>query len=53
MKKTQIELAVGNNREYKVKVIWNNTVYRKKTRSYLLRLYYLDLYRKYSKKENI
>ena len=33
--------AVGNNKKYKVEVIWNSAVYANKGKSHLSGLYYL------------
>ena len=34
---------VGNNQEYKVKTIWNSTIYAKEAEDHLSGLYYLVL----------
>ena len=35
------EFELNDNKEYKVKAIWNSTIYAKKANGYLQRLYYL------------
>ena len=35
------EFEPGNNKKYKVEVIWDNAIYANKTKGYLLGLYYL------------
>ena len=49
------EFETGSNKEeYKVEEIWNSAVYVKESATgYLLGLYYLVLWKGYSKKENI
>ena len=49
----QLEFEIGDNKEYEVNGIWNNTVYAKKsTISQLSRLYYLVLWKNYLEKKN-
>lgn len=62
-KKEQIDKAIfkleseiyKNSKEYKVKVIYNNKVYIKESNNshYLSKLYYLILWKNYSRKKNI
>lgn len=47
-----MELDKGNNKEYELKAICNSTVYASKSKSYLLRLQYLALWKSYFKEEN-
>lgn len=41
------------NNRLKTKRIWGNMIYTKKTKDHLLGLYYLVLWKDYSKAENI
>lgn len=44
IKKIQLELNANNSKIYKIKAIWDNIVYAKKSKSgQLLKLYYLIL----------
>ena len=61
IKKRQVDKVISQmefdnnedeNREYKVKVICNSTIYIRKLESYLPDLYYLVLWKDYLKKEN-
>ena len=48
------EFKIGNNKEYKINVIWDSTVYSKKLITNKLSIiYYLILWKSYPKKENI
>ena len=50
---TELELKAGNNKEYKVEAIWNNTVYTSKLESgHLPGLYYLVAWKGYPKEKN-
>ena len=50
----QMEFDFGDNgHEYKIEAIWDSTVYAKESKSgYLPGLYYLVLWKEYSKEEN-
>ena len=48
----QLEFEVDDNKEYKVEGIWNSAVYTKELAGQLLKLYYLVLWKSYSKEEN-
>lgn len=37
----KLEFNTGNNKEYKIEIIRNYTIYAKKAEKYLLSLYYL------------
>lgn len=43
---------MGNNKKYKLKVIWDNAVHTKEVDGYLLGLYYLVIWNDYLEKEN-
>lgn len=47
-----LEFEVSNNKEYKVEVIQNSTVYTKKVDKHLLGLYYLVVWKGYPEEEN-
>ena len=48
------EFKTGNNEKYEIDGIWDSMVYAKKsTTNQLPKLYYLVLWKGYSKKENI
>ena len=50
----QLEFEAGNNKEYKVKSIWDSAVYAKESiTDQLPELYYLILWKGYPEKENI
>ena len=53
--KTVLELKfeTGDNKEYKMEIIWENTVYANKTKGHIPGLYYFLVWKKYFKKENI
>ena len=40
-KGTELEFEVGNSKKYKLKAIWDSTIYANKAKSHLLVLYYL------------
>ena len=42
----------NNNREYKVEAIWDSAVYARELEVYLLGLYYLVSWKRYSEEEN-
>ena len=44
--------AGDNGKEYEVEAIWDSTIYVRESKSYLLGLYYLILWKSYSEKEN-
>ena len=46
------EFELGNDKEYEVEAIRNNTVYAKETDGYLLELYYLVIGKGYPKEGN-
>ena len=46
------EFELSNNKEYKVEVIQNSTVYAKEADGYLPELYYLVIWKGYQEKEN-
>ena len=52
VKDMQLEFEAGNDKEYEVNSIWDNAVYAKELTEQLPRLYYLVLWKNYSKKEN-
>ena len=37
----ELELKAGDNKEYKVKIIWDSAIYANKAKSHLPGLYYL------------
>lgn len=43
---------MGDSKKYKVKAIQDTTIYARKTKGQLLKLYYLILWKSYLKKEN-
>lgn len=43
IKEIQLELNTGNSNKYKIKVIWNNAIYAKKSKNQLPEFYYLVL----------
>ena len=47
------EFEMGNNKECKIEVIWDNIVYTKKVDKYILELYYLLIWKDYPEKKNI
>ena len=47
------EFDVGNNKEYKIKIIKDSTVYAKKAEEYLPSIYYLVFWKGYPKEKNI
>ena len=52
----QIEFDIGDNnsKKYEVEIIWDNIVYARESKSsYLLGFYYLVLWKRYLKEENI
>lgn len=52
MDENKAKLNTSNSKEYKVKIIQNSMFYIRKSASYLPRLYYLILWKKYLKEEN-
>lgn len=48
-----LDFDTGNNKEYKVKTIWDNAVYISKVKGYLRGFYYLVAWKSYPKEENI
>ena len=41
-----------NSGEYKIEAIWDNMVYAKESKSHLLELYYLVVWKRYPEEEN-
>lgn len=52
-KVTELKFKAGKSKEYKVKAIYNNGVYAKKTKVHLPGVYYLITWKDYLKDENI
>ena len=47
-----LEFDKGNNKEYKIEIIWDNAVYTKKADRHLLGLYYLVAWKGYPEEKN-
>lgn len=54
MSKLEFVNGKSKNSKYEIKTIWNSAVYAKQseTKAYLSNLYYLILWKEYSKKDN-
>lgn len=50
---SDLDLNIGNNKEYKVEVIQNNAIYASKTKNYLLSYHYLIAQKNYSEKKTL
>ena len=48
----ELEFKAADSKEYKMEVIWNNAVYANKAKSYLLKHYYLVIWKSYPEKKN-
>ncbi len=49
---TQQEFESSNDKDYKIKRIWNSTVYTRKSENHLVGFYYYILWKRYLKEEN-
>ena len=49
---TQLEFEAGNSKEYKMEAIQDIAVYANKAKGYLPGLYYLVIWKRYTKEEN-
>ena len=50
---TKLEFEAGVSEEYKMKTIYDNTIYLNKAKSHLPSLYYLVAWKRYPEEENI
>lgn len=50
---SDLNFDIGNIKEYKVEVIWDNAIYTNKMKVYLQDLYYLVVCKSYFKGKNI
>ena len=52
MNKKLTELEARKSKEYKIEAIWNSAVYTNEAEGHLPGLYYLVVWKKYTKEEN-